>query len=59
MASIFEGFKTSIRNYMQVDTLPTRAQEKVKATYSKDYYDMDTISDIASTPLPEEESETK
>ena len=55
MANIFDGFKTAIYNYMHADKLTARSREKVEALYSKDYYDMATIDDIAATPVPEEE----
>jgi hypothetical protein len=55
MANIFDGFKTAIDNYMNVDSLTTRTREKVMNMYSNDYYDMSRIDDIAATPVPESE----
>lgn len=57
MANIFDGFKTAIKNYMEVESLPSRTKEKVMSTYSKDYYTMEVINDITSTPLPKDTEE--
>lgn len=59
MDNIFAAFRKSIYNYMYVDELTPRKQQQIKKMYMSDYYDMDTLEDIVSVPLPAMNKEDK
>jgi len=46
MNDLFEAIKTSIKQYIEVDTLPPRRQKVVKGAYEKYAYNMDTVDSL-------------
>lgn len=46
MNDLFEAIKTSIKQYIEVDTLPPRKQKVIKDAYEKYTYNMGTVDSL-------------
>ena len=46
MNDLFDALRQAVYNYMYVDELPVRRQTKIRDTYSRFQYDMDTVDGL-------------
>lgn len=51
--NVFQAFRKAIQNYVYVDDLSPRVGMKVKDLHAKNYYDMDRVENLVSTPSEE------
>lgn len=51
--NIFQAFRTAISNYVNVEDLSPRVGMRIKDAHAKNYYDMDRVEKLISTPSEE------
>lgn len=51
--NVFQAFRKAIYNYVHVDELSPRVGMRVKDMHAKNYYDMDRVDNLVSTPSEE------
>lgn len=46
MNDLFDAMRQAIQNYMELDSLPPRAADRVKKSYENTTYNVDTVDSL-------------